>query len=119
VVGTGSLFGRSCLFSGGTVAGGPGGRVVLDRCVVDAGGRGAIQGQRGDEVLLLDCLLRGEGRGVTGVESGLAVGVMFDVGREAVDPGAGLRVCPERHGTSGRTLALEARVLLEAPVFRR
>jgi hypothetical protein len=119
VLGRGRLAARACLFTGGTLAGGEGGSIVLDRCVVDSGGRGVIQGRRGDEVVLLDCLLRGEGRGVTAVEYGFAVGVMFDTAREPVDPASGLRVCPLGYGRSERTPLLDPRVLLASPVFGR
>jgi hypothetical protein len=68
-------------------------------------------------VLLNDCLVRSEAQGVVGVGSGLAVGVVFDTGKDPVANRVGLRVCPTRHAQTSRTPPFAHGVELAAPVF--
>lgn len=115
----GQLVARSCLFFGGSLATTANGEMVLHRCVLQAGARPAIQGQRGDQVQLIDCLVRGDAQGISGVSTGVAAGTLFDTASDPITTGGGMRVCPMSSAHTSRCPAFHQAAVLDKPVRER
>lgn len=94
--GRGMLIARDSLLAAGSVSLLGETRGFLERCVISAGQRNAIEGGRTGRVVLVDCLLQGEMAGLSNLSETLLDGVVSRCDRGLIHLAQGpVRVCPD------------------------
>ena len=99
---------RGSRFEGGALMPGEGALMYLERCVVDAGERNIVQGQRGGRLVARDTLFRSTTGGMFGLAEVVLEGVVIDVPKQPFGAGIELALCAEHvvlaGGSSGSDL---------------